>query len=69
MPCMVSGDGETRLSLSIEVTLVMTVHFCGIDISQSFLRSWSKFFWVCKATSSSCNSALEKCVPGLVVRS
>lgn len=65
--CMVSGGGKTCLSLSIGLTLVMMVHFCGIDISQSVPRSWSKFFRVHKTTGSSCNSALEKCVPGLVV--
>lgn len=67
IPCMVSGGGKTCLSLNSALTLVKMVRFCGIDISQLVLRSWSKFFWVRKTTSSSCNSALDKCVPGLVV--
>lgn len=36
-----------------------------ISISSEELES--KFFWVLKTTSSSCNCTLEKCVPGLVV--
>lgn len=67
IPCMVSESGKTCQSLTTELTLVMMMHFCGTDISQSVLRSWSKFFGVLKTTSSSCNCTLEKCVPGLVV--
>lgn len=67
IPYMVSGGGKTCLSLSSALALVMMVHFCGIDVSQLVLRSWNKFCLVRKTTSSSCNSALDKWVPGLVV--